>query len=187
MTNEMAKSLISLTPYIAACVRGVGRNYGTILADADVDDVAGTVLEKLLKVEEIRAESVKCLVKTYARTTTVDFLKSGHFATVYQGSTVNVTDARVSESDSDDTASVGLTLTDSADAESMLMARERLTMVKDAIESLPESFRSVMLAMMDAGDDFDAESYAASVGVKYGTMRVRINRAREALVEALEA
>ncbi len=185
MTNEMARSILSLAPYIAGVCRNVARKSGVTLCDLDVDDLVSTVTEKALTSVQLDADrNVKGWLATAARTSTVDFLRSGHVSATYFGSKVNLTDARNSESTDDDSVSVGLTMTDTGiDAERAMVAAELMSDIRLAIGDLPTSMQALASAMLDAGEDFDSEAFAATHGIKPATVRVQMNRARAALRE----
>lgn len=182
MTNEMGRTILSLTPYIAACVRNASRKMGIRIGDLDTDDIVSSILEKALSTE-LRADgNIKAFLATCARNATLDFLHTGHAQSVYFGQSINVTDARQSESTDDDSTSVGYTALDGTiDAERTLLAAESLASLRIACESLTEAQRHVMTAWLDAGEDFDVDAYAASIGAKPSAVRVNISKARTAL------
>lgn len=186
MTNEMAKMVLGFSPYIASIVRRNGSRCGIVLCDLDVDDIVSAVVEKALATDLRTDGNIKGYLTTLARTTTSDFIKSGHAGTVYFGGTVNVTDARNSESTDDDTHSIGYTATDATvDAERTMMAVEALTELRAACEELAPAVRDVMLAWLDEGADFDAHEYAARVGKNVTTIRKHISVARAELADLL--
>lgn len=69
-------------------------------------------------------------------------------------------------------------------AEELLARRETREMVREAIDRLPESYRSVLL-LRDI-EEFSTEEAARLVGVTENAVKIRLHRARQALRTLLE-
>jgi DNA-directed RNA polymerase specialized sigma24 family protein len=81
----------------------------------------------------------------------------------------------------DDSTSPADTVTDGLDPEKLLAARRRIEMVRAAIDEMPDS--DFIVDALITGLDNDALS--AKYGQSYGTVAVRKNRAKSALVAKL--
>lgn len=69
--------------------------------------------------------------------------------------------------------------------ENLLERGETRAIVRDAIDSLPESYRTVLL-LRDI-EEFDTEQTAEQLGVTVGVVKTRLHRARQALRTLLDA
>lgn len=72
----------------------------------------------------------------------------------------------------------------SADAERQLQQREVRERVREAIDQLPEAYRTVLL-MRDI-DELDTEETARLLGISEGAVKTRLHRARQALALLLQ-
>ena len=80
----------------------------------------------------------------------------------------------------------GLEVTDSGDAvDEPMLRRERITMVRDALETLTEEHRAILV--LREMQDHSYEDIAEILEISIGTVRSRLSRARRQLKIALEA
>lgn len=73
---------------------------------------------------------------------------------------------------------------DSAAPEKVVLQNERRRMLLDAIERLSPKYRSVLV--LREFEDLDYEQIASALGISVGTVKSRLNRAREKLRNLLE-
>jgi DNA-directed RNA polymerase specialized sigma24 family protein len=185
-TKSIAAFVLANVAYIAATLRIIGRRHGVQFTDTDIEDMIADTQVKFLGAP-VRMESER-ETRTYlgriAANVATYFLRD-----IVPTVGVNLTDKRVSESEDDDSVSVGLTLASGApDPEAILGAKEALAdMTAWAQENLSAKDLALFRAMMESGEDFDAQEYARQTGEAPGTVRVRKSRLLATMREALAA
>ena len=184
--NQVALFVSSLFTYLAAVIRNTARKGGLPIADADVDDIVMTVTERALAsgVESPAADDPqntrgKGYLATVARNATVDFLKSHGTQVAYRGTRLH----SVGDEDASDVSEILPAAFVSA--ERRMMARDVLTAVSAAIETMGPADRALALALVSAPEDFDSEAYAATVGQTGNAVKIRLCRVRKALQAAV--
>ena len=91
----------------------------------------------------------------------------------------------MSELETDDGPAITETLTDGTDTEDLLLQRERSRTLQEAIATLPDPFRLTLVLYDIQG--FSYQEAADILDIQIGTVKSRLNRARNLLREKLAA